>query len=535
MFTPFHIYQVAGRKMLLIKSSINLRLQIMKAKWFQISAPMLTVDSNFVPFTQDYGAFSAVQSFTISGKSLEGPVKVTAPEGFLIRINYKPPYYNRYFNWIKSGYVNPSSRIIATVTIDVVSNAYMTGVVRGQIVLTSQNMTPVKIWVETEVRTPELDTLVASYVEMTGFTSGLRFISRYAEVSQYGIAYREVGDVEFTYVQIGTTLSSTSFTGSISGLLPKIAYEYFGYVVINSEVYTGQSRAVTTADFTYSIVEQSIGVDTFTIAISSIVGYAFVESYGIEYKKSTDSTWLIQQEGETLSVDNFDTTVDNLQGGEDYHYRIYFTINGIIYYGAIEEINLINPSVTTTASSSRTQVGFTTGGYLIEGHMLVTAHGMEYKKSSDSTWTVISKGTTLANDWFSQSLTGLVPGVEYNYRAYIVIAGVTYYGDTKTISTFEASLVTTAATLATNTPYSFGSGGNTIVGYQYVSQHGVAYRTGAAEFSHEVKGGTLLNNLFSQTISGLEPFTSYDYKAYIIISGVYIYGDTKQTATKPEE
>lgn len=529
MFTPFHIYQVAGRKMLLIKSSINLRLQTMKAKWFQISAPMLTVDSNFVPFTQDYGSFSAMQNFTISGKSLEGPVKVTAPEGFLIRINYKPPYYTRYFNWIKSGYVNPSSRIIDTVTIDVVSKAFLTGIVRGQIVLTSQNMTPLKIWVETEVNTPELDTLVASYVEMTGFTSGLRFISRYAEVSQYGIAYREIGDAEFTYVQIGTTLGSDSFIGSINELLPEVAYEYFGYVVINSEVYTGQFRIITTADFMYSTTEQDIGTDTFTIAASSIVGYDLVESYGIEYKKASEETWTRQEEGTVLANDNFEVVVGNLEIGIEYNWRIYFQINSIYYYSTVDSISLLTPSLTTTTGGTITQIGFSTGASSIVGYEQVEAHGIQYKKSSDSSWTSVQKGSTLTSNFFTQTLTNLLPNTEYNYRAYITIGTHVYFGETKTLTTLAVSLTTRQADNVG--PTSFRSGATGILGWQYASAYGVEYRTGADDFLSSGVVGSLGANSFYRLITGLMPETLYDYRAYIIINGNTYYGITRQVIT----
>lgn len=532
MFTPFQIYQVAGRKMLLVKSSINLRLRTMKAKWFQISAPMLKVDANFVPFVQEYGNYSTeAQSFTISGKSIEGPIKVVAPEGFLIRIDYNPPYYTGYYNWVRSGYINPDNRIVGEVTIWVMSRAFSTGIVTGQISITSLNMTPVKLWVETEVSTPELDTLPASDVEMTAFTSGLRFISRYAEVSQYGIAYRKAGDTEFTLNQLGTTLVADSFTGVVSGLLPQTAYDYFGYVIINSEMYTGQFRTMQTNEFSFTDSEGDVGVSSFEVGISSIVGYELVEEgYGIEYKKATETVWTSQQEGTTLSSDSFSVLVEDLEIGMDYNYRIYFVIQGVTYYSDTAIVSLLAPSLSTWTGTSITQVGFTTGALSVVGYSEVTQYGMQYKKSAASSWTTIQQGTSLSVDYFSQILAGLEPGVAYNYRSYIIVNGVTYYGDTKTASTTSASLNTTTADQVSSS--SFRAGGNTIVGYQYASQYGIAYRTGGTGAFTHVSGGTSLGaNSFLQTVLGLSSGTIYDYKAYIIISGVYIYGSKKQVIT----
>ncbi|MFZ5643693.1 MAG: DUF7594 domain-containing protein, partial [Bacillota bacterium] len=92
------------------------------------------------------------------------------------------------------------------------------------------------------------------------------------------------------------------------------------------------------------------------------------------------------------------------------------------------------PSVTTGAAGTITATAATVGGEVTsDGNLPVTARGIEYKISTDSSYTAVPSGTGTGT--FSVNLSGLTPNTTYNARAYAVNTEGTSYGGVETFTT----------------------------------------------------------------------------------------------------
>lgn len=174
------------------------------------------------------------------------------------------------------------------------------------------------------------------------------------------------------------------------------------------------------------------------------------------------------------------------------------------------------PTVTTTAASSISDVGASSGGNVtLDGGASVTGRGVCWATSANPTIldTCTSNGT--GTGAFSSLLTGLSASTPYHYRAYATNSVGTAYGSDLTFSTITTPTVTTtSATSITNT--TAVSGGNvTSDGGGTVSARGVAWSLSSnptISDSHTSDGtGT---GVYASSITGLSQGTLYHYRAY---------------------
>jgi len=109
-------------------------------------------------------------------------------------------------------------------------------------------------------------------------------------------------------------------------------------------------------------------------------------------------------------------------------------INSIFF----SQNRLITYSLSTIEGTTNQYKILNTGGSNITPYQLVTNYGMQYKLLASETWTTIQSGTTLSNNYFNVSSLpniDLTPGTYYNYRSYVIINSITYYGNTLLIQT----------------------------------------------------------------------------------------------------
>lgn len=273
----------------------------------------------------------------------------------------------------------------------------------------------------------------------------------------------------------------------------------------------------------------------------NIVMFESVESYGMEIRLGTSGSWTkqpIPAYDTTLIVDNFSHDITGLSANATYQYRAFIVIQSTEYYGeAITITTLPIPIVTPSIDTKTGTAGFTnisgTGGENIKRYGDIQYYGMQYKKSIDSIWILSPDPLTSGNltvDNFTTTISGLDTGTEYDYRARMVVGGIVYTGETKTITTKEiqtsvpnvdTQIQPDNAIVGTNT---IGVRGNrlNLTGGLPITEYGTVY----SESSSVVKGnpstscvcitgdsianGTTWNNL----LAGLTEDTTYYYKAY---------------------
>jgi len=202
-----------------------------------------------------------------------------------------------------------------------------------------------------------------------------------------------------------------------------------------------------------------------------------------------------------------------------------------------------------------------TGGMNIQGNTLLTEYGIEFKNleyygdinavpiglenimddtfevEENGGWTRVSIMGSLPTDTFTMRLTGLTENTAYQYRAFIKSGVYGYTGNTLSITTPAPPVVPSIQTkLGTAAINSISTGGININVFADVQYYAMQYRVpfGAWILSPAVPlSGPLGVDNFTRTISGLNPSTVYEYRAYMVVSGTPYYGNIISTATLP--
>jgi hypothetical protein len=177
-----------------------------------------------------------------------------------------------------------------------------------------------------------------------------------------------------------------------------------------------------------------------------------------------------------------------------------------------------------------------TGGKSITGGSSITSYGMYYRKVGDLAWTKQSvTGSLPIVNSFSMTLSGLLGLTGYQYYAFIqsgttiTAVGATGTTITKSIPSVQTTLHTSISTTTIG-----GTGGNSIPAdvVSGVTNYAMQYKTVASPtwlFSPTpVTSGSPGGPLFTRSISGLTPNTSYNYRAWIQVNGIQ-YNGTIQT------
>lgn len=185
--------------------------------------------------------------------------------------------------------------------------------------------------------------------------------------------------------------------------------------------------------------------------------------------------------------------------------------------------------VESVGKTSATIVGYVEGKH--------SEHGMRYYSPSTHSW-ILLKSAGVKEERYSASLTGLSPHTEYQYSAYIIVDGTTYYGD---IRTFKTGYDEEPAI----TPLAITGGANGISAtnatidceFQKIPSEatcGYSLYALTSGFETGISENPLgcFEGVRSVNLKGLIPSTTYCYSAYVYYNGRYYDGASKYFTTK---
>jgi hypothetical protein len=106
-------------------------------------------------------------------------------------------------------------------------------------------------------------------------------------------------------------------------------------------------------------------------------------------------------------------------------------------------IEVIVPDPIIPFVATKTATGVTTTSIVATGGINIIGNVQEYgvRHRSSGAWTKQQEGTTLTGDNFQCNIDSLSPYIVYQYEAYIVVDGVTYYGGIKQVRTLGLEFV----------------------------------------------------------------------------------------------
>jgi len=297
---------------------------------------------------------------------------------------------------------------------------------------------------------PTVTTGAASAItQTTATTAGSITATGCSAVTAYGIEYSLTnGFPNGTGTAVASTnLAGGNFTSALSGLLPATTYYYKAYATNGGGTVYGTQQSFTTTSPLFSAtaltplgtacINTTAGPNSFTItgtglsatnvSVGPLAGFTFATTSGGTYTASLNLTQPGGAYTQQVFVKFSPTAVQSYNGNIPVSGGSATPINVAV---SGDGVNTLATVVTGASSNLNNYAATLAGSVSANGCSNVTAYGIEYSGISgfaNGSGTQVS-AANLAGGNFSASLTGLVQGATYFYKAYAVNSGGTSYG-----------------------------------------------------------------------------------------------------------
>jgi len=322
----------------------------------------------------------------------------------------------------------------------------------------------------------------------------------------------------------------------------------------------------------------------------NIVGYDELTEYGIDYKlinypypyggesepigllnllegidyelESLDNNWTRISEVGPLTVNNFTMTLTGLLDDSDYQYRAFVKSLSTGATGNTLSIHTPPPPPQPPSIETKVPLGETTnsitstGGVNISQYQNVQYYAMQYREKGNSTWilqpTPPLTGPLSVNN-FTRGIVGLQPQKTYEFRAYMIVNGTTYYGNILEATTDPLPLIPFTVTTDVSPSHNPNGTSFTVDDNSYVIssgqppnvlEFGILYTQNAIQgtaanliYTNPLVGidkhnGTpLYAPIFYGSASNLNAGTTTYYRAFIKNGAGVGYGNVETTTT----
>lgn len=299
---------------------------------------------------------------------------------------------------------------------------------------------------------PSVTTGAASSITFNSATAaGTITATGCTAITAYGIEYSTTnGFPNGTGIQVASgNLSGGNFSSNLTGLTSSTTYYYKAYATNNGGTTYGVQQSFTTpappavlSATTLSVfgnvcINTTAGPNSFTLTgnnlnttninVGPLAGYTFATSAGGTYSASLSLTQPGGVYSQQVFVNFSPTAVQSYNGNIPVSGGGAAAINVAASGSGVNTLT----TVTTGSSSNITTQSATLAGTIdATGCSNVTTYGIEYSGINgfaNGTGTQVTSNNISGNN-FSVSLTGLVQGATYYYKAYATNSGGTAYG-----------------------------------------------------------------------------------------------------------
>lgn len=297
-------------------------------------------------------------------------------------------------------------------------------------------------------------------------------------------------------------------------------------LILNASIWLATSSASTPTVST--LAATSVGATSATLN-GTVNPNAASTTYWFEWGLTTaygNSTTSTNAGNGSLQV-IVSSNLAGLTAGNTYHYRLVASNNQGTTYGSYEWFAPGVPTLSTTAPSSITAFSASSGGNIsFTGGLPILSRGVCYATTSNPTLLSSTVQSGSGSGVFVSNMVGLSANATYFVRAFATNSSGTYYGENQqftTLATLPVISTVQPSSITNNSALSGGSiastGGLTIIA------KGVCWSLNANpsivdNFTNEGSG----SDLFTSTITGLLPSTSYHVRAYATNSLGTAYG-----------
>jgi phosphodiesterase/alkaline phosphatase D-like protein len=334
-----------------------------------------------------------------------------------------------------------------------------------------------------------------------------------------------------------------SFEAKLTGLAPNTTYHFRVKAVGSSGTAYGPDMQFTTRPTPLVTTNDATSEATTSATLNGdLTSLGTARSVTVSFEWGTTSgsyTYTTAGQART-STGTFSADLSGLDPGTTYYFRAKAVGGGDPVYGEEKSFTTLTtpPLVTTNDATDVAMNSATLNGDLTSlGTAGSVTVSFEWGTVSGSYTSTTADQTRTSTGAFSADLSGLGPGTTYYFRAKAVGDGDPVYGPEKrfttltippSVETIDASNVAVASATLNGNLISLGTAESVTVSFEWGTTGG-SYTYTTADQARTNTG------TFSADLSGLDPGTTYYFRAKAVGDGDPVYGEEKSftTSTTP--
>ncbi|GAB3037414.1 hypothetical protein GCM10025298_28710 [Natronobiforma cellulositropha] len=355
--------------------------------------------------------------------------------------------------------------------------------------------------------------------------------------------WRELGADEWTATAPQTLEEPGDVSAEIDGLEPGTTYEFRAVAVANDTRAEGAILSFTKAEPGAPMVETQMATDvngstaTLTGELLDLGDFATVDVF-FEWRELGADEWTTTAPQTLEEPGDVSAEIDGLESGSTYEFRAVAVANGERYDGTIVSFTKAEPGVPSVETQPATDVNGSTAtlnGELIDlGDFDAADVFFEWRELGTDEWTTTAPQTLEEPGDFSAEIAGLESGSTYEFRAVVVANDEQFLGSTRSFTKLapdELDVETLPATDVTGSTATLNGELLEAGDAEEVSVYFLYRVTGTSVWLFTDEAVLTEPGPFSAEIDGLEPGTTYEFRAVAQVGSAVVFGDILEFTT----